>query len=201
MMAPCLLITVSFAHYTLVQKKPLTAAVAFVSTCLVKLTADVVERVWRYVHADKADAEMQSTLMALPRQVTSLLNQRLALLRIVSFINMDDVDTLETAKCSAELFIRGKIGWTASDESDTSPFTLDLDLSFPKGAITLIAGKFGSGKTLALLALLGEVKVLSGEVGYATSDVSSSHAHVDWSCLEGVAYCPQVAWLQSQSIR
>lgn len=30
-MAPVLLIIVSFAHYTLVQQKPLTASVAFVS--------------------------------------------------------------------------------------------------------------------------------------------------------------------------
>lgn len=172
--------------------------------------------------------EMQSTLMALPAQITSLLSQRLALLRIVNFVNMDDVDTLDEPISDSDpesraLYIKGSIGWAAPrlieqqdiSDADASPdreFTLrDLDITFPKGEITLIAGKFGSGKTLALLGLLGEAKLLEGEISYATSENDSSHllpldiertSNFDWRIQSsGVAYCPQIAWLQSQSIR
>ena len=40
----------------------------------------------------------------------------------------------------------------------------DLTLSFPPGALSLVCGKLGSGKTLLLLGLLGEADVLAGQL-------------------------------------
>lgn len=41
---------------------------------------------------------------------------------------------------------------------------MDLNLVFPKGQLSLVCGKLGSGKTLLLLALLGEADFLTGQV-------------------------------------
>ncbi|KAH9976210.1 ATP-binding cassette transporter [Lactifluus volemus] len=41
---------------------------------------------------------------------------------------------------------------------------MDLNIVFPKGELSLVCGKFGSGKTLLLLALLGEADFLTGQV-------------------------------------
>lgn len=62
--------------------------------------------------------------------------------------------------------------------------------------MTLIAGKFGSGKSLLLLSLLGEVKVLDGEIAFATSDVMIPNEDVKMiqeAAICGVAYVPQVS--------
>jgi ABC-type branched-subunit amino acid transport system ATPase component len=72
----------------------------------------------------------------------------------------------------------------------------NVNVEFPAGQITLVAGKFGSGKTLLLLSLLGEVQVVDGKINYALSDVLNPF---EISCLGseaahgGVAYVPQVS--------
>ncbi|EIW78660.1 hypothetical protein CONPUDRAFT_167619 [Coniophora puteana RWD-64-598 SS2] len=41
---------------------------------------------------------------------------------------------------------------------------VDVNLCFPPGELSLVCGKLGSGKTLLMLALLGEADVLAGQV-------------------------------------
>ncbi|KAG8938967.1 hypothetical protein FRC00_014283, partial [Tulasnella sp. 408] len=86
---------------------------------------------------------------------------------------------------------------------------VDLTLEFPKGELSLICGKLGSGKTLLLLALLGEADILSGQIICPRSppDVLAKFAalkHIpeeDWVVPGVCAYVPQTAWLQNASIR
>lgn len=117
------------------------------------------------------------------------------------------------------LHIKGTIAWhkdkvSADDDisegvellinSAPPSFQLqDLDITFPRGQINLVAGKFGSGKTLLLLAMLGEAHLVDGSISYCASDMmSSSEMTEGWDLFpSGTAYVPQVAWLQSQSIR
>ena len=158
-----------------------------------------------------------------PKYIADLLKEVLAVRRINHFLQTEDVEHLNafeessTVTNSSEkaLTVTGDITWhhqeASNEASDTIPedtlvFTLrDLHLSFQKGKITLIAGKAGSGKTLLLLALLGEVKLLRGRISYAVSPILNSDqldGDLDWSAPnEGVAYVPQVAWLQSLNIR
>lgn len=150
------------------------------------------------------------------------MKETLAVRRINTFLQTDDVEHLETSEDSAtiatsdedSLTVTGDVTWHTtsgsarieSDEPEEPVFTLrNLDIAFPRGKITLIAGKAGAGKTLLLLALLGEVKLLRGRISYAVSpvlDPDQLDAEMDWSTLgKGVAYVPQVAWLQSLNIR
>lgn len=161
--------------------------------------------------------------MSLPEDIASLLQQILSAKRIGSFIRARDVDYLgeslmsaPTANPDAPLYVRGTIAWNEDASSDASEpmsdgqtmvqpsFRLqDIDLSFPRGQITLIAGKFGSGKTLMLLAMMGEARLIEGRISYAISDIMPPvQDGVSWELLPtGVAYVPQTPWLQSLSIR
>ena len=84
----------------------------------------------------------------------------------------------------------------------------DLNLEFPSKGLSLVCGKLGSGKTLLLLALLGEVDVLAGQVlcprsppDSLASFVSVTPSWEDW-VVEGLcAYVPQAAWLRNASIK
>jgi ABC-type branched-subunit amino acid transport system ATPase component len=81
---------------------------------------------------------------------------------------------------------------------ESAPFVLrDLDITFERGTITLIAGKFGCGKSLLLNALLGEVALLRGRISYAVSAVADPwevETSADWShSSEGLAFVPQVS--------
>jgi ABC-type Mn2+/Zn2+ transport system ATPase subunit len=134
---------------------------------------------------------------------------------------MQDPHTAPTPSTASQpLYIKGTIAWhrdhMSGDEDavevidsvlnpEPPSFRLqNLDITFPRaGQITLIAGKFGSGKTLLLLAMLGEAHLFDGSISYCASDMMSPIEMSDgWDLLPaGTAYVPQMAWLQSQSIR
>ncbi|KAF7360576.1 Multidrug resistance-associated ABC transporter protein [Mycena venus] len=78
----------------------------------------------------------------------------------------------------------------------------------PPGQLSLICGKLGSGKTLLLLALLGEADLLTGQMLCPRSPPNSLAGFTDvlpskeeW-IVEGMcAYVPQAAWLRNASIK
>lgn len=159
----------------------------------------------------------------MPTYITELLDQLLAARRVAAFLRLPDIEPLEMpAKqrdtTPREFSIQGSITWkravptgppTADETASTELFKLvDLDISFPKGKTTLVAGKFGSGKSLLLQGLLGEAHLIEGKVTYAVSTMLPPNlgdsCPVDWSwdiILDTVAYAPQTAWLLSASIR
>jgi ABC-type transport system involved in cytochrome bd biosynthesis fused ATPase/permease subunit len=146
----------------------------------------------------------------MPQKISDLMKQLLGAKRIALFLQTPDVEYLSEAVTSMDiatetqsLTIDGDVTWTSStssssEASEDAMFTLrDLSLSFERGEMTLIAGKYGSGKSLLLLALLGEVNLLRGKISYALSpifDPWQTEQQVDWSeTLEGLAYAPQVS--------
>ena len=79
---------------------------------------------------------------------------------------------------------------------------VDLSLDFPQGELSLICGKLGSGKTLLLLALLGEADVLTGQLLCPRSppDSLASFSKIiprkdEWIVQGCCAYVPQVIWV------
>ncbi|KAL1738850.1 ABC transporter type 1, transmembrane domain-containing protein, partial [Schizophyllum fasciatum] len=89
----------------------------------------------------------------------------------------------------------------------------DLTLSFPPGALSLVCGKLGSGKSLLLLALLGEADVLAGQLSCPRSppdalavfakeaEEKGSIPPDSWIVAGVCAYVPQAAWLRNASIK
>ncbi|KAJ2649364.1 Transporter of the ATP-binding cassette (ABC) [Coemansia sp. RSA 1250] len=94
-----------------------------------------------------------------------------------------------------------------SNAASNSGFELrDLTVNFPVGKLSIIAGPTGSGKTSLLMALLGEMRLVSGQVMIPGS-VFDAHSILDessrdpFSIHESVAYVAQQAWLLNDTIR
>ncbi|OXB36983.1 ABC transporter ABCC.6 [Cryptococcus neoformans] len=210
--APTVIVIVAFAHYTLVAKKELTATIAFTSIAVFN--------------------ELRPSLLDLPSGVAELLQEILGARRIANFLTTGDVEYFNDTSFNSSdiitpeegpLYVVGTVAWdvpkvyvaptsnpmtdASSDSSENNKIgfrLMNLDIRFPRGKLTLVAGKFGSGKSLLLLALLGEARLIEGKISYTVSPIMDSQTidKNDWSLFKkGVAYAPQTPWLLSQSIR
>ncbi|KAI1302552.1 hypothetical protein EDD11_005598 [Mortierella claussenii] len=87
---------------------------------------------------------------------------------------------------------------------DTDQFILrNISVAFPVGELSIVCGPTGSGKTSLLLAMLGEMDVLAGEIFLPRRPLDGSKEFDPETGLlkDGVAYVSQQAWLQNASIR
>ncbi|KAJ7865666.1 hypothetical protein B0H13DRAFT_2253973 [Mycena leptocephala] len=145
-------------------------------------------------------------LSVVPWIITYLLQASVALSRISTFLDedevSDEVSALKTtsaledndaAELSAGLAIEnGSFKWNEPQ------FELrDISVSFPEGKLTCVVGPTASGKTALLLALLGEMTSLPG-----THIKPPKSSRVDENGLmHCCSYAAQTAWLQHASIK
>ncbi|KAI9189695.1 Transporter of the ATP-binding cassette (ABC) [Blastocladiella emersonii ATCC 22665] len=122
-------------------------------------------------------------LFILPDMVIRYLEVKVSLDRIVEYLAESEVVPVPT---SDDIRLDGaSFSWTDDNGAD-GRFTLkDLTLRIPRGGLTLIVGKTGQGKSSLASALFGEMNHLGGSM-------SMPHS---------VAYVPQQAWLQNDSIK
>lgn len=118
-----------------------------------------------------------------------------SLKRIDKYLNEEEEIDEKSVQLAAEYtqsndnpsFTNASFSWVPP-ESDSNAFQLrDLNVTFSKGELNVIVGPIGSGKSSLLLALLGEMRHLSGEFHLPRH--------------QGVAYVSQTAWLQNATIR
>ena len=154
---------VAFYAYTVWAGFPLTIDIAFPAIILFN--------------------NLEYYLREIPDLITVLLNASIAVRRIEDFMSEPDKvsdNELQTSNCELELK-HATFAWPGSGQT----VLLDITLLFPIG-LTVVRGKVAAGKTALLLALLGELDLLSGELARPN---------------EVVGFCEQSPWLQSMSIR
>lgn len=191
---PLLTTFVSFFFYTMVEKKSLRPSVAFPALSLFSLLRIPLDQ-----FADML-AHVQET--------------KVSVNRVEEFLNEDETEKntqLLQAKDheSGEPVIgfkRATFSWggRGSRRKDgSSPFRMiDMDIKFHVGHLNVVAGPTGSGKTSLLMALLGEMTLLSGSVmlpGNCSRD--ELRADPETGLTESVAYCAQQAWLVNDTIK
>lgn len=80
------------------------------------------------------------------------------------------------------------LSWTVPGSDMDNNFRLsNLSVECVYGGLTVISGPVGSGKSSFLLGLLGEMRLLKGDMFLPRS--------------EGIAYAAQSSWLQNKTIR
>ncbi|KAF8310772.1 P-loop containing nucleoside triphosphate hydrolase protein [Clavulina sp. PMI_390] len=159
---------------------------------------------------------MTKTINAGPLFLDLWLKTMASLQRIEAYLNEDEVPRHLTWRAdpspiidqesSAIGFDNASFAWdTASPDTPSSivagreGFRLqNLTISFHIGAINLIAGPTGSGKSSLLAALLGEMSCVSGK-----TFLPKSHTRVDpmSGLRRDVSFCAQRPWLQHMTIR
>lgn len=195
---PIFITFASFFLYTVVEKKQLTPSIAFPALSMFSLLRVPLDQL-----ADMV-AHVQESKVSLDR-VDKYLNEE----ETEKYIQLDpgeaDGQPPRIALEKATLAWGSPKGSYQDDLSkDTDAFRLiNIDVSFQVGALNIITGPTGSGKTSLLMALLGEMKLLEGRVHLPGGTVSRSDLPVDpqTGLIESVAYCAQEAWLVNDTVK
>ncbi|KAJ7040968.1 multidrug resistance-associated ABC transporter [Mycena alexandri] len=191
---PLLFALASFGHYTIIRHQNLTPSIAFTAITIFNT--------------------MQYAISGFPEALIAGLQCLISLRRIDQFLESPEVSipvqSSRNHRNTQRIFLSSaSVSWPLSAQSQSNtPFTLsDLSLEFPIGELSLICGKVGSGKTLLLLALLGEAEITAGQVECPRSapdflaSFGKSISPDEWVVPAVCAYVPQTSWLRNQSIR
>ncbi|KAJ4392883.1 hypothetical protein N0V85_006789 [Neurospora sp. IMI 360204] len=80
----------------------------------------------------------------------------------------------------------------------------DINVRFPPGELGVIAGKTGSGKSLLLAAILGEVKLIAGDIYVPSAPEPSDDENVrdqNWIIPSLTCFVSQTPWIESGTVR
>ncbi|KAL2256198.1 hypothetical protein VTK26DRAFT_2045 [Humicola hyalothermophila] len=184
--SPILLSAISLAVYAAITGS-LTPSAAFVSLGVFKA--------------------LEVTLSVIPELTTDTLDAWVSLKRVDRYLNSPEVSKI--SKDSDEVsFDDVSIAWPADEQiNEEDRFVLrNINVTFPKGELSVISGKTGTGKTLMLAAILGEVDLLGGTlyVPRAPSlyDRRDDKANKDnWIIPEAIAYVAQIPWIENATIK
>jgi ABC-type multidrug transport system fused ATPase/permease subunit len=192
--APILITFLSFLVYTVVEKKDLVPSVAFTALSLFQI--------------------LRIPLDQLADMVAHVQESKVSVDRIEEYLNEPETDKYELLKNEQyDEFNDPVIGfddatfsWGGKDqdlESADSPFRMiDLNVRFKVGQLNVVAGSTGCGKTSLLMALLGEMTRVRGEVFLPGSRSREDLAPDPKTGLtNSVAYCAQQAWLVNDTIK
>jgi ABC-type multidrug transport system fused ATPase/permease subunit len=189
-----------------IAKKELTPAVAFPGLSVLQ--------------------ELQFSLSALPETAISVLQGFVSLRRIQKYLsqaeivpgtdhNTDDTVSLRSATLTWPRDVAS--GTATAGPASVAPsgtntpsglFTLaDVNIEFPIGQLSIVAGRLGAGKTLLLSGLLGEADLLAGQILCPRSPVSAIEDYggtvppEDWILRGRTAFASQVPFLINGSLR
>ncbi|KAI1135673.1 P-loop containing nucleoside triphosphate hydrolase protein [Hypoxylon sp. FL0543] len=191
---PVLITFFSFLVYTKIEHKPLYPSVAFTAISLFML--------------------LRVPLDQLGDMIAHIQEAKVSVDRVEEFLNEDETEKYEqlgpenidengnrVIGFREATFIWGGKDTIAADGSMAFRL-LDLNVDFKIGALNIIAGPTGSGKTSMLMALLGEMTLTKGKVylpgGRSREDVRPDPAT---GLTETCAYVAQSAWLVNANIK
>ncbi|XP_074285609.1 ABC transporter C family member 3-like isoform X2 [Silene latifolia] len=130
---------------------------------------------------------LQEPIYDLPDTISMIIQTKVSLDRIASFLCLDDLDpkTVERLpKVDSEVAVEISEGNFSWDPSVPSPTLKDINLKVHHGMRVAVCGTVGSGKSTLLSCILGEVPKISGFLRMSGS----------------TAYVPQSPWIQSGKI-
>lgn len=189
--APILITFLSFAVYTIVEKKLLIPSIAFTALSLFQI--------------------LRIPLDQLADMVAHVQEAKVSVDRIEEFLIEEDTQKykqLRHPEVDQDLPVIGfrdatfSWGSKTSFDDNVSFSMIGLDCWFPVGQVSVVAGPTGCGKTSLLMALLGEMTLIEGSV-YLPGGGSREDLLRDpqTGLVESVAYCAQQPWLVNDSVK
>ena len=191
---PILITFFSFFIYTVVEKKPLYPSVAFTAISLFMLLRYPLDQLGDMI------AHVQESQVSIDRIEEFLAEEETEKFAQLGVDNVDETGNRVIGFKNANFVWGSK---TAVAEDGSMAFRLlDLDVDFKIGKLNVITGPTGCGKTSMLMALLGEMTIMSGRVylpgGRSREDVRPDP---ETGLAETCAYVAQQAWLVNASIK
>ncbi|MCJ1382885.1 hypothetical protein MMC17_005998 [Xylographa soralifera] len=190
---PILITGFSFLLYTAVEKKQLVPSIAFTALSLFGLLRYPLDRL----------ADMTARI----------LESKVSVDRIEAYLNEEETGkyiqlsepTQEGHPCTTVGFDNATFTWAGKDDYSRSANAafrmINIDVKFHIGTLNVVAGPTGSGKTSLLMALLGEMTLVTGAVHLPGGSREELKPDPATGLTESVAYCAQQAWLVNDTIK
>ncbi|EXJ92718.1 ATPase [Capronia epimyces CBS 606.96] len=188
---PIIITFTSFFLYTKIERRPLVPSVAFPALSMFSL--------------------LRVPLDQLADMVAHVQESKVSVDRVERFLDEEETEKYIQLRqsrrfsvpCTRIALDNATLTWGASGPDAVEAFRLiDINIDFEIGRLSVIAGPTGSGKTSLLMALLGEMQLLSGNVhipgGVARQELRPDPAT---GLTDSVAYCAQQAWLVNATIK
>ncbi|KAJ5928883.1 hypothetical protein N7466_007839 [Penicillium verhagenii] len=141
---------------------------------------------------------IQGALGTVPLVVQDYLAARSNSRRMETFLKAPEMENiLDESPTGCVAFQNAQIAWPSDqkqkhqEKQSSLPERFELhslDVEFPRGELSVIHGETGSGKSLVLAAILGEVDLLSGRIEVPSLEQS-------------VGFVSQTPWLQNATIK
>lgn len=196
---PILITFLSFFLYTVVEKKQLTPSIAFPALSMFSLLRVPLDQLADMVaHVQESKVSLDRVDKYLNEEETGKYDQ----LRESSISEGPAKIALEKATLTWGTAKPSPDASSASDGADAFRL-INIDVNFPVGRLSIIAGPTGSGKTSVLMALLGEMRLVEGRVHLPGGMTQRADLPVDpeTGLIDSVAYCAQEAWLVNDTVK
>lgn len=188
---PILITFVSFLMYTQVEKRPLVPSIAFPALSMFSL--------------------LRIPLDQLADMVAHVQESKVSVDRVEKFLDEEETEKYVQLQHSRRRSLpqtrialeNATLTWATTSEDTTEAFRLiNVSTEFNIGELNVIAGPTGSGKTSLLMALLGEMQLISGNVYIPGGSIRQDlRPDPSTGLTESVAYCAQQAWLVNATIK
>ncbi|GME74020.1 unnamed protein product [Ambrosiozyma monospora] len=185
-LGPTIISFTSFYCYTVFLNKPLSTPVAFTALPLLNMLNGPIGSLGRFVGwAIRANVSL------------TRINEFLSEAETTKYDQLTKPGTSTSPKVGFE---NATFAWDT--EEDTTFKLHDLNISFKVEKLNLIVGPTASGKSSLLLALLGEMNSIEGNVFLPCFTPREELVPDPVTGLtESAAYCAQTAWLMNSTIK
>lgn len=153
-------------------------------------------------------SNLEVTLAVIPELTTDLIDAKISIDRIEKYLSAPEIspNTNDSQNISFE---EASIAWPSDeDKEDTDErYVLrNVNISFPEKELSVVSGKTGTGKSLLLASILGEVDVLSGRINVPRRPQSGeARDHLatkdNWIIPSSIAFVAQIPWIENASIK
>ncbi|KAE8380288.1 P-loop containing nucleoside triphosphate hydrolase protein [Aspergillus bertholletiae] len=147
---------------------------------------------------------LSASLSNFPETISDLVNAIVSARRIEEYLDLPEHNSCHKDG-EAIAFSQTTISWPSNTmEDDNSDFKLrDINLEFPRGELSVISGPAGAGKSLMLLATIGEADLLEGQIFFPQGHSSLAYDVLsnDWTIDTSIAFVPQNPWIENGTVR